>query len=55
MGVDYFTGPSDKVVKLVNRMDERITPIWNTMAVIPGHIDEVVYVGNHHDGAVCSL
>ncbi len=26
-------------------------PIWNTMAVIPGHVtDEIVMVGNHRDG-----
>jgi N-acetylated-alpha-linked acidic dipeptidase len=28
-------------------------PIWNTMAVIPGHIrDEVVIIGNHRDGTL---
>jgi N-acetylated-alpha-linked acidic dipeptidase len=32
-------------------VDTKITPIWNTMGVIPGHIkDEVVFVGNHRDG-----
>lgn len=32
-------------------VDDKVTPIWNTMAVIPGHIkDEVVMVGNHRDG-----
>ena len=32
-------------------VDTKVTPIWNTMAVIPGHIkDEVVVVGNHRDG-----
>jgi hypothetical protein len=31
--------------------DTKITKIYNTMAVIPGHIaDEVVMVGNHRDG-----
>jgi len=30
-----------------------VTPIWNTMAVIPGHIkDEVVMIGNHRDAWV---
>lgn len=30
---------------------EKVTPIWNTMAVIPGHVkDEVVVIGNHRDG-----
>ena len=33
-------------------VDNKVTPIWNTMGVIPGHIkDEVVVVGNHRDGA----
>lgn len=32
-------------------VDDKVTPIWNTMAVIPGLItDEVVLVGNHRDG-----
>ena len=32
-----------------------VTPIWNTMAVIPGHIkDEVIILGNHRDGG-CNL
>jgi N-acetylated-alpha-linked acidic dipeptidase len=30
---------------------DAVTPIWNVMAVIPGHIhDEVVMVGCHRDG-----
>lgn len=37
----------------MNHVDEKVTPIWNTMAVIPGHIrDEVVLVGNHRDAWV---
>jgi hypothetical protein len=36
----------------VSTVDTKVTPIWNTMGVIPGHIkDEVVFVGNHRDGA----
>jgi hypothetical protein len=32
-------------------VDTKVTPIWNTMGVIPGHIkNEVVVVGNHRDG-----
>ena len=32
-------------------VDTKVTPIWNTMAAIPGHItDEVVLIGNHRDG-----
>lgn len=52
-GVKYFTGPSEAEVHLVNEVDTRVMPIWNTMAVIPGHIkDEVVIVGNHRDAWV---
>ncbi|KAF8518670.1 Zn-dependent exopeptidase [Hysterangium stoloniferum] len=40
-------------VRLVNDVDTKITPIWNTMAVIPGHIkSEVVVLGNHRDAWV---
>ncbi|EJD00920.1 Zn-dependent exopeptidase [Fomitiporia mediterranea MF3/22] len=44
---------SARKVKLVNHVDYKVTPIWNTMAVIPGHIkDEVVLIGNHRDAWV---
>ncbi|EGO02058.1 hypothetical protein SERLA73DRAFT_177776 [Serpula lacrymans var. lacrymans S7.3] len=44
---------SEKKVKLVNNVDTKITPIWNTMAAIPGHIkDEVVILGCHRDAWV---
>lgn len=41
-------------------VDTKVTPIWNTMAAIPGHIrDEVVLLGCHRDGKchtpTCSL
>ncbi|KAJ7653468.1 Zn-dependent exopeptidase [Mycena rosella] len=40
-------------VHLVNNVDTKVTPIWNTMAVIPGFItDEVVVIGNHRDAWV---
>ncbi|GAA5941163.1 M28 family metallopeptidase [Sporobolomyces koalae] len=49
-GVEYWTGPGDETVKLQNEMSEKITPIWNTMAIIPGVIeDEIVVIGNHND------
>jgi N-acetylated-alpha-linked acidic dipeptidase len=32
-------------------VDTKVTPIWNTMASIPGHIkNEVVVIGCHRDG-----
>ncbi|TFK71757.1 Zn-dependent exopeptidase [Pluteus cervinus] len=40
-------------VRLLNKVDTKVTPIWNTMGVIPGLIkDEVVVVGNHRDAWV---
>ncbi|KAF7301895.1 Zn-dependent exopeptidase [Mycena indigotica] len=40
-------------VHLVNYVDTKATPIWNTMGVIPGYItDEVVFIGNHRDAWV---
>ncbi|THH13793.1 hypothetical protein EW146_g6464 [Bondarzewia mesenterica] len=42
-----------RMVRLINNVDDKVTPIWNTMGVIPGHIkDEVVVVGNHRDAWV---
>ena len=41
----------DLTVHNVITVNDTVTPIWNTMAVIPGHIkDEVVIIGNHRDG-----
>lgn len=49
-GVEYWTGPSDDVVHLENFVDLQVRDIWNTYAVLPGHItDEVVVLGNHRD------
>ncbi|EIW82298.1 Zn-dependent exopeptidase, partial [Coniophora puteana RWD-64-598 SS2] len=40
-------------VRMVNQVDTKVTPIWNTMAAIPGHVkDEVVIVGCHRDAWV---
>ncbi|KAJ7498665.1 Zn-dependent exopeptidase [Mycena latifolia] len=42
-----------KEVRLVNHVDTKVTPIWNTMGVIPGYItDEVIVIGNHRDAWV---
>lgn len=44
---------SSSTVKMVNHVDGKVKPIWNTMASIPGHIrDEVVVVGTHRDAWV---
>ncbi|KAH9948392.1 Zn-dependent exopeptidase [Amylocystis lapponica] len=45
--------PSAKTVKLVNHVDDKVIPIWNTMAAIPGHIKhETVLIGCHRDAWV---
>ncbi|KAI1796222.1 Zn-dependent exopeptidase [Ganoderma leucocontextum] len=44
---------SEKTVKLVNHVNTRVIPIWNTMSVIPGHIkNETVIIGCHRDAWV---
>lgn len=49
-GVEYWTGPSEDIVHLDNFVDLQVRDIWNTYAVLPGHIkDEVVVLGNHRD------
>ncbi|GAA5842122.1 hypothetical protein JCM11251_006531 [Rhodosporidiobolus azoricus] len=49
-GVEYWTGPSEGEVEVVNAVDEEVTAIWNTYALIPGQVDdEIVVLGNHHD------
>ncbi|KAI0036775.1 Zn-dependent exopeptidase [Vararia minispora EC-137] len=50
--LDEIQGKS-RAVRMVNHVDTKITPIWNPMGVIPGHIkDEVIVVGNHRDAWV---
>ncbi|KZT43059.1 Zn-dependent exopeptidase [Sistotremastrum suecicum HHB10207 ss-3] len=42
---------SKRSIKFLNDVKNEVKPIWNTIAVIPGHIkDEVVFFGNHRDG-----
>ncbi|EMD40935.1 hypothetical protein CERSUDRAFT_71180 [Gelatoporia subvermispora B] len=46
-------GGLNRTISLVNHVDDRVIPIWNTMGVIPGLIkDEVVMIGNHRDAWV---
>ncbi|KAJ6628907.1 hypothetical protein B0H10DRAFT_1940270 [Mycena sp. CBHHK59/15] len=49
-----FSGAGEgKQVRLVNNVSTGVTPIWNTMGIIPGYItDEVVVMGNHRDAWV---
>ncbi|CCM00672.1 uncharacterized protein FIBRA_02711 [Fibroporia radiculosa] len=44
---------SERKIKLVNHVHNKVTPIWNTMAAIPGHIkNETVILGCHRDAWV---
>ncbi|KAF8342316.1 uncharacterized protein EI90DRAFT_2988837 [Cantharellus anzutake] len=44
---------SKRDIRLLNQVRTDITPIWNVMGVIPGHIrNEIVVVGNHRDAWV---
>ncbi|KAG9124463.1 hypothetical protein FRC07_011555 [Ceratobasidium sp. 392] len=44
---------SARKIRLLNGVKDAVTPIWNTMAVIPGHVrNEVVLLGNHRDAWV---
>ncbi|KAG8744908.1 hypothetical protein FRC10_009278 [Ceratobasidium sp. 414] len=44
---------STRKVRLLNGVNNAVTPIWNTMAVIPGHIrNEALLIGNHRDAWV---
>lgn len=27
-GVEYWTGPGEEIVELVNEMDDKVTPLW---------------------------
>ncbi|GBE79946.1 Probable glutamate [Sparassis crispa] len=53
--LELITHPDNgtRTVSLVNHVDNRVIPIWNTMGVIPGHNKhEVIVVGNHRDAWV---
>ncbi|KAI0750967.1 Zn-dependent exopeptidase [Daedaleopsis nitida] len=46
-------GGGNRTISLVNNVDDKVIPIWNTLGVIPGRIkDEVVVIGNHRDAWV---
>lgn len=54
LGVEYTSGPGRDMVYVLNHIEEKVTPIWNTMAIIPGQLAEVVVLGNHNDGELIS-
>ncbi|ORX69455.1 Zn-dependent exopeptidase [Linderina pennispora] len=50
-GVEYWTGPSELSVNLLNKVEYKITPIQNVIARIPGWSEpnRAVVIGNHRD------
>ena len=47
----FFSSPVYLFLSVILTVNNKVTPIWNVMGVIPGYIkDEVVLVGNHRDG-----
>lgn len=47
-GVDYSSGPSEGNVYLVNKVEDKITPIWNVIGRIQGREEpeRAVILGN---------
>lgn len=44
---------SKRTVRLNNQVNDAVSPIWNAMAVVPGHVrSEIVVVGCHRDAWV---
>ncbi|KAG8860116.1 hypothetical protein FRB96_004139 [Tulasnella sp. 330] len=44
---------SERTIRLNNQVNDAVMPIWNTMAVVPGHVkSEIVVVGCHRDAWV---
>ena len=44
------------MLSVCSLVDDKVIPIWNVMAVIPGHIkDEIVVIGNQRDGMFRSI
>ncbi|KAJ9054159.1 Vacuolar protein sorting-associated protein 70 [Entomophthora muscae] len=54
LNIDYWTGPSEAKVHMINRVQGEITPIYNVIATIPGEEepDREVIIGNHRDAWV---
>ena len=50
----YRIGGGAVKVHLALEMETRVTPIWNVIAKIPGHVEpeKLVILGNHHDAWV---
>ena len=57
LNVSYSVGPRPgAVINLVNKVDYTYTPIWNTIGIINGTIeDEVIVIGNHRDAWIVGM
>lgn len=51
LDIEYWTGPSEAQINLVNEVEYKITPVWNVMGKIEGweDPDKVVIIGSHRD------
>ncbi|RUP12001.1 hypothetical protein BC936DRAFT_139849 [Jimgerdemannia flammicorona] len=54
LDTEYWTGPSEALVNLVNEVEYKITPVWNVIGRIEGweEPDKIVIIGNHRDAWV---
>ncbi|KAG0175095.1 hypothetical protein DFQ28_005005 [Apophysomyces sp. BC1034] len=52
--VDYYSGPSEGLVELVNKVEYKITPIWDVISTIKGteEPERAIILGNHRDAWV---
>jgi len=57
LNVSYSVGPRPgAVISLSNEVDYTYTPIWNTIGIINGTIeDEVIVIGNHRDAWIVGM
>jgi len=57
LNVSYSVGPRPgAVISLENEVDYTYNPIWNTIGIINGTIeDEVIVIGNHRDAWIVGM
>ena len=57
LNVSYSVGPRPgAVINLENEVDYTYNPIWNTIGIINGTIeDEVIVIGNHRDAWIVGM
>ncbi|CUS07818.1 unnamed protein product [Tuber aestivum] len=57
LNVSYSVGPRPgAVISLENKVDYTYTPVWNSIGIINGTIeDEVIVIGNHRDAWIVAM